>query len=160
SITLNGLTANTTYTVTYFRNGAPVTATITSNASGTIVITGLSTGNYTSVVVTAAGGCGSAAVGPFVLPANQAPPVVISPVTLCQFQVAAPLTATGSNLIWYSTPTGGVGSTTAPVPNTQTPGTYHFYVSQTVSGCESGRTEIAVIVNPKPAPPTVISPLG
>jgi gliding motility-associated-like protein len=85
------------------------------------------------------------------------PPVAID---YCQFAQAAPLSAGGSNIRWFSTPTGGLGSATAPVPNTQVPGTYYFYASQTVRGCESDRAMLVVNVIPKPAPPKVTSPLN
>ncbi|WP_353722308.1 T9SS type A sorting domain-containing protein [Dyadobacter sp. 676] len=70
---------------------------------------------------------------------------------------AAPLTATGSNLKWYSAATGGTGSTTAPTPSTAAAGTTSYFVSQTVGGCESARAEIVVTVNActPPAAPTV-----
>jgi len=37
----------------------------------------------------------------------------------------------------------------APTPSTTTPGTYKYYVSQTLNFIESPRAEISVIVNPK-----------
>src|SRR5262249_3734898 len=84
---------------------------------------------------------------------------VSSPVPYCQDATAAPLTATGSNLLWYTQPTGGTGSATAPTPSTATPGTTTWYVSQTVNGCESPRAPVNVIVNPAPAAPGVTSPV-
>ncbi|MFC4816268.1 T9SS type B sorting domain-containing protein [Flavobacterium sp. GCM10023249] len=78
-------------------------------------------------------------------------PVTTSTVSYCQNQSASPLTATGSNLLWYSTPTGGTGSTTAPTPNTSNPGVTTYYVTQTV-GCESQRSPIAVTIVPLPKP--------
>jgi hypothetical protein len=59
---------------------------------------------------------------------------------------ATALTACGSNLRWYTTPTGGTGSNTAPTPSTATVGTTNHYVSQTVNGCESPRAQITVNV--------------
>ena len=86
-------------------------------------------------------------------------PTVSTPVTYCQNATAVQLTATGSNLLWYTTPTGGSGSSTAPTPTTVAPGSTTYYVSQTVSTCESPRAAITVIVNPLPAAPTVTSPV-
>lgn len=74
-----------------------------------------------------------------------AAPGVTSPVNYCLNATASPLTATGSNLLWYTTPTGGTGSSTAPTPSTTTAGTTSYYVSQTI-GCESPRAQIDVIV--------------
>lgn len=76
-----------------------------------------------------------------------APPVVISPLEFCQNTVANPLTATGANLLWYDAATGGTGSATAPTPQTATPATIFYYVTQNTNGCESTpRTAITVSV--------------
>lgn len=78
----------------------------------------------------------------------------------CQFAPSTPLSASGTSIRWFNTPTGGVGSATPPSPSTLVAGTYFYYVSQTVNGCESDRAVIAVNVKPKPAPPKVTSPLN
>jgi len=50
TITLNGLNATTAYSVSYTKNTTtPTTVTITSNASGSVIITGLSQGSYTNI---------------------------------------------------------------------------------------------------------------
>ncbi len=87
------------------------------------------------------------------------PPIVSSPISYCQNETAVPLTATGTNLLWYTTPTGGTGSVTAPTPGTASVGTTVYYVSQTIGGIESSRASITVVVNPIPASPTVTSPI-
>ncbi len=86
-------------------------------------------------------------------------PIVSSPLTLCQFQIAARLTAIGDSLRWYTVPMGGTPSTVAPIPNTTLPGTFNYYVTQKIGACTSPRAQIIVIVNPKPAPPGVTTPL-
>jgi gliding motility-associated-like protein len=72
----------------------------------------------------------------------------------CQGQTAAALTATpisGNSLYWYTSATGGVAASIAPVPSTLVPGTLHFYVSQKeLFGCESQRKEINVVIKPIP----------
>lgn len=73
--------------------------------------------------------------------------------SICQFSTPAPLTATGVNLRWYSIPVGGVGSFVPPTPATTTPGTYFWYVSQQVNGCESDRDTIEIEIVAQPAPP-------
>lgn len=73
--------------------------------------------------------------------------------SVCQFSTPAPLTATGVNLRWYSIPVGGTGSFTPPTPATTTPGTYFWYVSQQINGCESERDTIEIEIVPKPVPP-------
>lgn len=89
-----------------------------------------------------------------------AQPVAITAYTYCQFDtVVAPLSATGLSIKWYTAPVGGSGSNIAPIPATNLPGVYNWYVTQTVDGCESDRLTITVEVLPKPAPPIVASPL-
>lgn len=78
------------------------------------------------------------------------PPIVKSPIYLCQNSSAAPLSATasaGSTLIWYGTnATGGTSSATPPTPSTTTVGSTTYYVSQTDGTCESSRSAIVVNV--------------
>lgn len=76
---------------------------------------------------------------------------VTTPVTYNQGDTASTLTATtganGTGLMWYTTATGGTGSTTAPTPSTATVGSTSYWVSSTnVNGCESARTQIVVNV--------------
>lgn len=78
------------------------------------------------------------------------PPGVDGLVEYCLNETSDQLTASGSGLLWYTTPTGGSASAIAPVPATDVTGTSAFYVSQTV-GCESNRAEIDVTVNPLPS---------
>lgn len=82
-------------------------------------------------------------------------PLPLAPLTtdidLCQNATpVSPLTAIGSNLLWYNAATGGFGNSTAPVPSTTTPGTTTWYVSQVVSGCEGPRAPLNVKVHNKP----------
>ncbi|MBS1742139.1 MAG: gliding motility-associated C-terminal domain-containing protein, partial [Bacteroidetes bacterium] len=80
-------------------------------------------------------------------------PVGSGPFTYCQGTPATQLTATGTALLWYTTATGGTGSTVAPVPSTANDGVFTYYVSQTFSCGEGPRTPIVVTVNPTPAAP-------
>ncbi|GAA4457412.1 LamG-like jellyroll fold domain-containing protein [Rurimicrobium arvi] len=91
-----------------------------------------------------------------------AAPTVTTPVNLCIGGPSSALTATGTNIKWYTVATGGTSSSTAPTPTTATVGTTVYYVSQTSSttGCESQRSAISVIVNDLPAAPVVASPLN
>ena len=82
-----------------------------------------------------------------------AAPVITTPVTYCQNATAAPLTATGTGLLWYTTATGGTGSSTAPTPSTATVGSTSYWVSQTnASSCEGPRATIVVTINALPVP--------
>ncbi|MBS1587355.1 MAG: gliding motility-associated C-terminal domain-containing protein [Bacteroidetes bacterium] len=91
--------------------------------------------------------------------AKPAAPVVVTPVTYCQYEQAIALSATGQNLLWYNTPTGGVGNAAAPIPSTAVANSTDYYVSQSLNGCESDRSQITVIVGPTPAAPAVMSPV-
>lgn len=110
--------------------------------------TALSTGFY-YVSFTNASGCISARTKITVRQSNNTAPVVTSPVVYNQGDAASALSATGSGtgLLWYTTATGGTGSTTAPIPSTATVGTFNYWVSSTEFTCESPRTQIVVIVN-------------
>jgi hypothetical protein len=74
-----------------------------------------------------------------------AAPTVTASITYEQGDVAKQLTATGTNLKWYTVATGGTASTTAPTPNTSAIGSTVYYVSATGS-CESERSAITVNV--------------
>ena len=77
-------------------------------------------------------------------------PTVVNPISYCQGTIATTLTATGTGLLWYTTATGGTGSTTAPIPNTLVAGTVTYYVSQSNNCGESPRTPIVVNVASTP----------
>jgi hypothetical protein len=72
-------------------------------------------------------------------------------VKYCENATAVPLTAYGSNLLWYTVATGGTGTVTAPTPATSVVGTVSYYVSQTVNGCEGPRKKIDVEVTARTA---------
>ncbi|MGG9962072.1 alpha-amylase family glycosyl hydrolase [Ferruginibacter sp. SUN106] len=86
-------------------------------------------------------------------------PTATTPVNYCQNAVAVPLTATGTNLLWYTAATGGTGAATAPTPSTATAGTITYYVSQTI-GCESVRLPVVVSVAAILTAPTATSPVN
>ncbi len=78
-------------------------------------------------------------------------PGVTTPVTYCHNDVPVQLTATGSDLLWYNSATGGTGSATAPTPSTATVGDTSYWVNQAdANNCERSRTEIVVTVNALP----------
>ncbi|MDR6803158.1 hypothetical protein J2Y45_000428 [Dyadobacter sp. BE34] len=79
-----------------------------------------------------------------------AKPTVVTPVNYVVNTTATPLQATflsGATHNWYGpNATGGTASPDATVPETDAVGTTSYYVSQTVSGCESERAKIDVVV--------------
>lgn len=84
-----------------------------------------------------------------------AAPTTLAQTEYCQGEQAMPLSATGDSLLWYTVPTGGVGSTIAPIPSTASPGTVTYYVTQTQNGCESPRLAIVLTVTTPPQAPIV-----
>ncbi len=117
--------------------------------AGPHTITYANTGNYTAILNgTDFAGC--TAIETINITVNPLPAApTVSTVTYCQGATATALTAAGANLLWYTVPTGGVGSSTAPVPSTNTPGTVSYYVSQTTNGCEGPLAQLDVIVTPQ-----------
>jgi predicted RecA/RadA family phage recombinase len=90
-------------------------------------------------------------------------PIVSTPVTYCQGETAVALTATkalaSDTLFWYSSATGGTGSTIAPTPSTATVGITTYWVSaKTNLNCEGPRDSINVVVNRTPAKPVLSTP--
>lgn len=68
-------------------------------------------------------------------------------VTYCLNETASPLTANGTGLRWFGSQSGGIGSSTAPLPVTSAPDTTSYWVASTNSnGCESERLEIQVVI--------------
>ncbi len=96
----------------------------------------------------------------FTINALPSAPTAMTPIAYCQNQTALPLSASGSNLKWYTIAIGGVGNPTAPTPITTSAGTISYWVSQTVNNCESSRSQIDVITFATPPPPTITSPVN
>lgn len=118
----------------------------------------------TQSLATTSGGCESSRTPiNVVVNANPSAPTITTPVTYCQFITASALSASGTNLKWYSAATGGTGSATSFTPSTSTATSYTYYVSQsldaTSGSCESPRASVTVNVNPAPANPTVTTPV-
>ncbi|MFD2934985.1 Ig-like domain-containing protein [Spirosoma flavum] len=90
-----------------------------------------------------------------IIPLPTAPIVSITSFSLCQNSTPTALTASASGTLnWYTT-SGGTPTSVAPIPSTSTVGTFTYYVSQSVNGCEGPRTAISVIIAPLPTSPTV-----
>ncbi|OQA97742.1 MAG: Mannan endo-1,4-beta-mannosidase precursor [Bacteroidetes bacterium ADurb.Bin217] len=138
------LSIPTTTGATYAWSGPSSYAATTATISRTNATTAMS-GTY-SATVTVNGCTSTASTTTVTVNAIPTAPTVTSPVTYQQNATATPLTATGTGLKWYTVSTGGTGNITAPTPSTATIGTTTHYVSQTVSGCESPRASIAVII--------------
>jgi hypothetical protein len=113
------------------------------------------------VTQTVAPGCESPRAEIKVTIHETATPTATSPVEYCLNEKASPLTATGTDLKWYTIPTGGTALSATPTPATNVVGTTRYYVSQTVNGCESRqRKEVAVVVKNPSTKPTVTATIN
>lgn len=125
-----------------------------NNTGETTLINSVATGangtltNFTLTGTTSNFLAGSPVTTGSIVPSNA---TVTTPVVYNQGATATALTATpgtnGTGLVWYTTATGGIG-TTAPTPSTATAGNTSYWVASTnANGCESVRTEIVVTIN-------------
>lgn len=67
----------------------------------------------------------------------------------CLNETVGALTGTGTGLLWYTAATGGSGVASV-TPSTATATTLNYWVSQTVSGCESPRATQDFVVHALP----------
>jgi len=109
---------------------------------------GLSTGTYNVLITDNAGCSDSSSFFTISAPGVPSAPVTSSDSTYCQGDSIAPITATGSNIEWWSDAalTILLDSGSSYNPDT-TVGTTTYYATQTVSGCQSlpGSTTIVVV---------------
>lgn len=109
----NGLATSTNYSVVYVDNGVPVGPTnMTSNASGQIVISGLTSGNYSGIIASLNGCAGPSLSEILNDPNNPLPPTSGGDITACEMNPMQTLTATvsapvGASVRWYSASSGG-----------------------------------------------------
>jgi len=156
TITLNGLTAGESYSVTYDVGGTPVTLSLTANGAGQVVIASLAAGSYTNISVTTSLGCASNIVlGPIVLslPASPPAPSAGNNTPICA-GLSLDLTATditpGVTYSWTG-PGGFTSGLQDPIINPSTvslSGTYS--VTAASLGCVSAPATTIVIIHPIP----------
>jgi gliding motility-associated-like protein len=156
SITLNGLTANTIYTVNFTKGGTAQTpATISTDGSGVLTISGLTAGNYTNITITL-NGCTSAAVGPFVLsdPNPPAVPTVNNNSPICQnttLNLTAASATSGTVTYNWTGPNSFTSGVQNPsITNVTTAATGTYSVTATLNGCTSAAGTTTVTINPSP----------
>ncbi|MBC7554921.1 MAG: gliding motility-associated C-terminal domain-containing protein [Taibaiella sp.] len=121
--------------------------TLSSSAGSSVIATPTDSTSYT-VTGTDINGCVNTGIATVYVNPIPAAPLVTSPVSYCLMGTSAALTAAGTGLLWYTTTSGGTGSTAAPIPSTAAAGTTFWYVTQTINGCESPRAAIKVDVLP------------
>jgi len=152
TITLSGLVAGVSYTVSYTANGVPVTTTITANGSGDVIITGLSAGVYDHVYVISFG-CQSAEVGPVILldPGSPAIPVASSNSPVCVGAVLALFASDSTANITYSWagPAGFTSTDQNPVVyNVPATGAGVYTVTVSTGACFSSSSTTVVLFPP------------
>jgi len=122
------------------------TGTFINSSLPTTIVTGLRNGaNVLKWAITNSNGCPSSNTVTINVCITTAP-ATTQTITYCQGATAKALTATassGGTLNWY-TQSSNTASATAPMPSTASIGTALYYVSQTVSNCESPKDTITV----------------
>jgi len=150
SIKLNGLTPSIAYGVEYIINGTTKTATITSNSSGEVIITGLAAGTYSDISVSI-GTCKSSVVGPISLvdPNPPATPVITTNSPVCSgttLNLSATSATSGVTFNWSGPNSFTATGASATVNNTTVTNGGVYSVTATLNGCVSAAgTSTAVI---------------
>jgi hypothetical protein len=86
-------------------------------------------------------------------PCGLVPNPVSTAQTFCNGSTVANLTATGSSLTWYNVSNGGTALASTAAISTGT-----YYVTQTISGCESPRLAVPVTVSASPVVTATATP--
>ncbi len=159
TISLNGLLPNTSYLVNYFDGITNHTLTITSGATGTVVITGLTAGTYSNVTVSI-NSCTSPAAGPFVI-TDPSPPVIggssfTSPTSCGGNQGSITLTGLLTNTTYTVSYYNGVSTVSLPLTSdafgqvliTGLPAGTYSNVTVTLNACTSAAVGPFVLTNP------------
>jgi gliding motility-associated-like protein len=154
SITLNGLLAGQTYTVNYQKNAvAQPVLSLTANAAGSVVITGLTAGTYTNINCTA-NNCTSANAATQVLndPAAPAAPSASSNGPICAGATLNLFTPALANATYaWTGPNAFASATQNPgISNATVAASGNYNIAVTVNNCTSAVTTIPVVVNALP----------
>ncbi|KOS08049.1 hypothetical protein AM493_19825 [Flavobacterium akiainvivens] len=107
--------------------------------------TTLATGNYYATQTL--NGCQSFTRTPVAVVVNITAAPTADAQSFCNAATVADLDATGAGIQWYAAATGG-----AALAADAALASGNYYASQTIDGCESVRTEVAVVVNVTAAP--------
>lgn len=128
--------------------GSPTPPSISSNSAGT----------PTFWVSQLRNNCESPRVPiSFTIAPQPTPPVVSNLAPICQGETIPEWASlvNGSNLLWYTTESGGTGTANPPIARTSSPGNYHLWVSQSENNCESQRVKVSYTVMAAPSVPVV-----
>jgi hypothetical protein len=158
SIQLNGLQANTNYFLDYTLNGNAInTQAITTNGSGSYIISGLNPGVYSAINIKTPALCPSNTINNVTLTAVSIPPIPtinMTSTTVCSnlpINLSATSSINGATYTW-SGPNSFSAIGQNPVINSATAnaaGTYSVYLT-TPGGCNSAAATITINVVPSP----------
>ncbi|MEI8279131.1 MAG: T9SS type A sorting domain-containing protein [Bacteroidota bacterium] len=165
SITLNGVIPNTLYPVSYTKNGVPIgPVNYTSNAFGSLAISGLTAAAYSNIAVTITGGCTTVPINNVYL-TNPTPPaaprVANSTLSICigdTIHLSASSSLSGAIYSW-SGPSFTSAIPNPYIPNSQASnsGLYSVFVTDPVTNCSSNMATTSVTVNSNVTPTVSIS---
>jgi gliding motility-associated-like protein len=164
SITIFGMQANTTYTVSYEYNTAPQSIMLTSNNTGSILISNLPAGVY-SLITVSVNGCTSAPAPSVALmdPNPPAPPTLSYNGPVCTnetIQLNAATSQPGTATFNWNGPAGFIGTQSAhQIINATDLNAGTYYATVTIDNCTSNPAQLLVVVHPLPDAPVAASPV-
>ena len=175
SIVISGLSAGTTYDVSYSFNGTPVgPLALTADGAGTITISGLDQGTYTDILVDL-GSCQADDPGPYEIMYPDSPAINTpaayelcgTPAGVAEFDLSSrdsEITggASGVTVTYHESEADaetGDNPLTSPYTNTSNPQTVYVRVQDDVTGCFSTTTLelVALVIDPLAMPAAVES---
>jgi hypothetical protein len=164
TITLLGLTKDSSYTVNYSKNGVvQPTLTLVANANGSIIIINLPSGTYTNFSVVLRVCPSNLIAGPVTLVDPNPPiaPIALSNGPLCSgsiLNLTSSTTTTGSIIYTWTGPNGFASTTQNPSLGSATVAASGSYsVTATLNSCVSPTGTILVVVDSTPAKPILSS---
>jgi len=160
TITISGLAPNEIYNLTYQDDTTSVGPnSITTNATGEFVITGLNSGNYSNFLLSI-NSCLLTNSTPIILVDANSPTVTVNSPTVCAgtpATVTATPGATGIyNYVW-TVPTGATDPGNVATFDAAISGTYSVIITNTATSCSSSSVSSVVTINANPTV-TVNSP--
>ena len=163
SITLNGLLSSTSYVVVYTFNATNITpVTISSNASGQVIIPNLAAGAYTNIKVSL-NSCESNVISSVSLsdpnpPATPTASVLASPICAgSNINLSANSSTAGVSYEWSGPNSFTATGATASINNATVAASGTYTVIAKLNGCTSLAGSVSVVVNAIPATPSVTS---
>ncbi|MBI2967655.1 MAG: choice-of-anchor D domain-containing protein [Bacteroidetes bacterium] len=112
-------------------------------------------GSYTYYATQTVAGCEGPAVAVTLNILSSPPPPVVSDVSVCEGMSVPPFTTSGNIIRWYSNPglTNLAGTGNTFNTGQTAPGTYTYYVTDSLPGCVSSAEDAVLTITPMPAKP-------